>query len=1819
METTGEGPLKGQLQGGRVPAKGRFTVHVHVPSTNKTLTLVIPHPWAATILSLCQSAMTRVGRMKFVLPSSNAPPVARLGGVNGGLLSDDDLLEDIVLNPEIEAVWLVFPETAVEGSGVGGDRRSRSASQSSANGEMVINKKRCGLVEAGPATLPPPPLVLRIVTPEQAKLKNRIEDIPTLPSRFGVGWGTTILGVKKVIAEYAFSLGDSYGSHEHEHHHEVCNCILARKVARGGTTEQVHFLGMGQHSLLCALCKRELSGPCVDCVGIEGRGSVQCGYVRNVICQHMFHQHCGERVDPGDKCPVAHPLSAPKREYIPVDTTQRFLVLVWDRSKIEKVPLPPTVGVLSNRTSPSSSSASVPSAINGLSVTDLRTILRTVALSAHCDLADKVANVFGAQIASPPGGSEFRQMLFEYSCVISICSKRKHQLAQGSRPPDALIDLWDTNLPQPGSGLSIGSSRWSGTGVMYDIDIHTADAPIVCIDPQMQLGALHLDECMVGGVVNLFVTVRRQAEANDGNRENLEGSGMDAMFMDRNCWSLPSTQTERGMGTFLSSTRVFASRIAKADVPTQNAVLALFMRLTHFPPILRTLHTLMNGRSLPPPEAAVLVQCIYELTRELIAPARSLIENKQNRVLEASRLFYHLALELAGGLRVQNAAATEYLNAMKFVSLADAETFLPLADPVTTNIGIVEAAHFQALTHGMLKGLAPVPVIRTIPNAEEMKVLKLIRRTAGTMTGVTMFESDMLHLTLQSAERGLRNPVADAISGPVTAQEAAATYPRVLNYNIRELCQQSANGAFAVVPPMNLRSRVQEPALSLDGLGLMAVYVGRPACAPPDKDITIFRPTRGGAVDVDVSVITQQLEPILQQRKADGSISLDSLGEAEGKKHTTPSEIIMLCVDCSSSMGEPAGFEGLNDDELEEESSEESSEGDDSELDDANDDANDPGAYGEAQGILKAHECFPDILTTIRGKMFNFAKVAAAEQALASIIAMYTAELAEHKSVRRKREMHLTTSFLRTTTYLQGNVIVQRIDKLRRYVRYLSKVPQVHLVQFLLERASRPAEDSRVDFNEQEVHAPTTATNESARILQLPLEFQCPISYELFNIPVVAEDGFTYDKAQIERWFQTTRSSPMTGLAIGTVLLPNRNLATQIREWREGLDIIKVEIEEFKAARRARSQVAAAQLVKIKLLCETSQWEFLLPKRIRRDSLLALGFRCLRGETSAFTLMHKGELVEGEWTPSANTYIVSLKAGMGIVISKSPRVASAGATKPNVKERERVLVKVYNQNIVSRDHTPAFTFWILRNTRSTVASILFRYWTLTAGSKAGNAPHAFQVWASNTYGGDGRFFGNPKCPWETLANLLSRYTTDGTTAEKDPLYDKEGVDESMPSQVGQGVEAKKVKVLKLLLLRKNPTNSSKRKSIHAGRTLTRMDVVKQVFDNYINRTLAYDFTNHIGLITFATRPSIKQPISGAVEDLRNALNAIEYGGDTAMWDALNLASECIQTYSAQFPEAKKRILCLSDGVDTNSTTQNWLLCKRFQESSIVVDSISIGDENNQNLRALSYGTSGYRFFPQDLESAVAICELETVLSQGERPERTLISPLLSKMRAPVTEFRRYASIATTDVVNEDTYPARKQHPNLQGEFIAISAMLKKGMSTGNNNTGPMRLGEGRLMQEMRMVASSNQPYYDVYVSESNMRFWKVVMEAPADSTYAGGTYLLYLDMDNLYPRSAPKARFVTPILHPNINKHGRICHSILDRDWTSDMTIGTLLNVVWSLLLVPNKDDFANVVTTLNYLWDEVGYQEKVRAHVKKHATKIREQWRREILLVEID
>jgi hypothetical protein len=67
----------------------------------------------------------------------------------------------------------------------------------------------------------------------------------------------------------------------------------------------------------------------------------------------------------------------------------------------------------------------------------------------------------------------------------------------------------------------------------------------------------------------------------------------------------------------------------------------------------------------------------------------------------------------------------------------------------------------------------------------------------------------------------------------------------------------------------------------------------------------------------------------------------------------------------------------------------------------------------------------------------------------------------------------------------------------------------------------------------------------------VPEAFLCPISHEVMSDPVVAADGHSYDKSEIEKWFATgNRSSPMTNSAMpSTTLRPNLLVRSQIREW----------------------------------------------------------------------------------------------------------------------------------------------------------------------------------------------------------------------------------------------------------------------------------------------------------------------------------------------------------------------------------------------------------------------------------------------------------------------------------------------------------------------------------------------------------------------------------------------------------------------------------------------------------------------------------------------
>lgn len=62
----------------------------------------------------------------------------------------------------------------------------------------------------------------------------------------------------------------------------------------------------------------------------------------------------------------------------------------------------------------------------------------------------------------------------------------------------------------------------------------------------------------------------------------------------------------------------------------------------------------------------------------------------------------------------------------------------------------------------------------------------------------------------------------------------------------------------------------------------------------------------------------------------------------------------------------------------------------------------------------------------------------------------------------------------------------------------------------------------------------------------IPANLMCPITYEVFQEPVVAADGHSYERVAIERWLFAHSTSPVTGAYMGRELVTNHHLRAQV-------------------------------------------------------------------------------------------------------------------------------------------------------------------------------------------------------------------------------------------------------------------------------------------------------------------------------------------------------------------------------------------------------------------------------------------------------------------------------------------------------------------------------------------------------------------------------------------------------------------------------------------------------------------------------------------------
>jgi len=223
----------------------------------------------------------------------------------------------------------------------------------------------------------------------------------------------------------------------------------------------------------------------------------------------------------------------------------------------------------------------------------------------------------------------------------------------------------------------------------------------------------------------------------------------------------------------------------------------------------------------------------------------------------------------------------------------------------------------------------------SFPFLEAFTTLSLEQEFPGTdMSSGIVFQADGRRIILERhvAEYYQSGSLRKTLYNSISTNESSPILERLRAYLGRRTdqityCRNSAlfalneasiepqtTSKLPIIAPADL-FQVSPPALTRDETGGISVYLGDDPCAvPPEMSLlcshvsnlrtTIFRPSHGEQL-VDRSKLTQTLER-LREKRADTNFEFETAEGREDNQGRSPSEVVMVCLDASQSMGDPA-------------------------------------------------------------------------------------------------------------------------------------------------------------------------------------------------------------------------------------------------------------------------------------------------------------------------------------------------------------------------------------------------------------------------------------------------------------------------------------------------------------------------------------------------------------------------------------------------------------------------------------------------------------------------------------------------------------------------------------------------------------------------------------------------------------------------------------------------------------------------------------------------------------------------------------------------
>jgi hypothetical protein len=334
--------------------------------------------------------------------------------------------------------------------------------------------------------------------------------------------------------------------------------------------------------------------------------------------------------------------------------------------------------------------------------------------------------------------------------------------------------------------------------------------------------------------------------------------------------------------------------------------------------------------------------------------------------------------------------------------------------------------------------------------------------------------------------------------------------------------------------------------------------------------------------------------------------------------------------------------------------------------------------------------------------------------------------------------------------------------------------------------------------------------------------------------------------------FRSRTTSPLTNLVLSDFdIRPNVQIQQSSHTFFDGTSVL------------AEYSMSEPRYPGIKIKAPLGSWTKMLPGSVTMRSLYELVFRLTKGRHPKFELRHKNVLLP------FSLVTVSEIIDRTHPVFVTPLEAETSPTASTEME-DLCLVKVYESSV----QTPYHAYWEPENTTKTLASVVFSYYRY----KFSQNPFTvigppFTIWRNLYDAGDGRRSGSTAHHWHSLSIFLSYKYATGSLNEESMLDGKDAEGDWL----SRSRERNPI-VLKLRL----GTAPNRRRS---SKYLSRLDVLKQTFDAFINRVLAYNFQTHIGLVTFGTTASLSQSITHAIENFRHQLNNANAEGDTALWNS----------------------------------------------------------------------------------------------------------------------------------------------------------------------------------------------------------------------------------------------------------------------------------------------------------------------------------------------